>query len=144
MLALIDVDHFKRLNDSSGHAVGDRALQRIASTLIRGVRETDLVARLGGDEFAVIMSGLDRTGVRRPFEAILAALQVSFLAERWPISLSIGVIAFESPTARPRDACMLTDRLMYEVKAAGRDGIRFAVFRDQRLAVEGPIETIGA
>lgn len=136
VLALIDVDHFKRLNDSLGHTVGDRALQRIASTLMAGVRTTDLVARLGGDEFAVLLPGMDRAGMRRPFDTMLATLNASFRTERWPISLSVGVIVFETSVARARDACSLTDHLMYEVKAAGRNGVRFAVYRDQRLEVE--------
>ncbi len=136
VLALIDVDHFQRLNDSHGHAVGDRALQGIARTLTGSVRSTDLVARLGGDEFAVLLPGIDGHAMHRPFEAIIAALKVSFVAERWPISLSVGVIAFEGPVARSRDACTLTDHLMYDVKASGRDGARFAVYRDRRLTVE--------
>ena len=136
VLALIDVDHFKRLNDSLGHTVGDRALQRIASTLMAGVRTTDLVARLGGDEFAVLLTGMDRAGMRRPFDTMLATLDASFRTERWPISLSVGVIVFESPVGRARDACSLTDHLMYDVKAAGRNGIRFAVYREGRLDLE--------
>ena len=144
VLALIDVDHFKRLNDNLGRATGDRALQRIASTLLDGVRATDLVARLGGDEFAVLMAGVDRTGMRRPFDAMLGACNDIFMAEHWPISLSVGVIAFESPVARPRDACNLTDHLMYDVKAAGRNDVRFAVYRDQRLDVERPPERAAA
>jgi diguanylate cyclase (GGDEF)-like protein len=136
VLALIDVDHFKRLNDSLGHTVGDRALQRIASTLKARVRATDLVARLGGDEFAVLLPGMDRAGMRRPFETMLAALNASFRTEHWPITLSVGVIVFESPVARARDACSLTDHLMYDVKADGRNGVRFASYRDERLEVE--------
>jgi diguanylate cyclase (GGDEF)-like protein len=136
VLALIDVDHFNRLNDTLGHTIGDRALQRIASTLTAGVRSTDLVARLGGDEFAVLLAGMDRAGMRRPFETMVATLDESFRTEHWPISLSVGVIVFESPLARARDACSLTDHLMYDVKAAGRNGVRFAYYRDERLEVE--------
>jgi diguanylate cyclase (GGDEF)-like protein len=136
VLALIDVDHFKRLNDTLGHTIGDRALQRIASTLTAGVRSTDLVARLGGDEFAVLLAGMDRAGMRRPFETMVATLDESFRTEHWHISLSVGVIVFESPLARARDACSLTDHLMYDVKAAGRNGVRFAYYRDERLEVE--------
>ncbi len=136
VLGYIDVDRFKRLNDTSGHAVGDRALQRIARTLMGGVRRSDMVARLGGDEFAVLMPGTSGDAMHRPFDAMFTALTVAVAGEGWPISFSFGVIAFEGPIERPQDASALADELMYAVKTSGRNGVRFAIYRDRRLHPE--------
>ncbi|MEO8507853.1 MAG: sensor domain-containing diguanylate cyclase [Betaproteobacteria bacterium] len=136
VLAMVDVDRFKQLNDTYGHAEGDRALQRIARTLMGGVRRSDLVARLGGDEFAVLMPHTDSSTMHRPFDAMFTALTVAVAGEGWPISFSFGVIAFEAPVGRPEDASQLADKLMYAVKQSGRNGVRFAVFREQRLHPE--------
>ena len=136
VLAMVDVDRFKRLNDTRGHAIGDRALQRTARTLMGSVRSSDLVARLGGDEFAVLMPGANAQTMHRPFDAMFTALTVVVAGEGWPISFSMGVIAFEGPIERAQDASALADELMYAVKASGRNGVRFAVYHDRRLHPE--------
>jgi diguanylate cyclase (GGDEF)-like protein len=133
VLAFVDVDRFKRLNDTHGHVVGDRALKRIASTLATTIRRSDLIARLGGDEFAVLMPNADGRAMRRPFDAMFTALTVAMAGEGWPVSFSIVVIAFESPFAGTNEASELTDKLMYAVKAAGRQGVRYTVYRGGRL-----------
>lgn len=133
VLAYLDVDRFKKLNDTQGHAVGDRALKRIAHTLGGGVRRSDVIARLGGDEFAVLMPDADARAMRRPFDAMFTALTVAVASEGWPISFSVGVIAFEDAVASPDEAGELADKLMYAVKASGRNGVRFAVWRDGHL-----------
>jgi len=133
VLAVVDIDRFKQLNDTHGHSVGDAALRRIARTLLGGVRRSDMVARLGGDEFAVLMPAGDARSMHRPFDMMFTALTVAVAGAGWPISFSIGVIAFESPIPQPQDATALADKLMYEVKASGRNGVRFAVYREQRL-----------
>lgn len=139
VLAYVDVDRFKRLNDTRGHAVGDRALKRIAHTLGGGVRRSDLMARIGGDEFAVLMPNADGRAMRRPFDAMFTALTVAVASEGWPISFSVGVIAFEDTIATAENAGDLVDKLMYIVKASGRNGVRFAVWRGGRLhADRGP------
>jgi|KBSSwiStaDraftv2_1062776.scaffolds.fasta_scaffold01169_17 diguanylate cyclase (GGDEF)-like protein len=136
VLAMVDVDRFKRLNDTRGHAIGDRALQRTAQTLMGGVRSSDLVARLGGDEFAVLMPGASAQTMHRPFDAMFTALTVVVAGEGWPISFSMGVIAFEGPIEQAQDASALADELMYAVKASGRNGVRFAIYHDRRLHPE--------
>jgi|SRR6266540_469337 len=133
VLAFLDVDHFKQVNDMHGHDAGDRALKRLAHTMHNAVRETDLVARLGGDEFAVLMPGARVASVKRVFDQLRATLGVDAAIAGWPITFSVGVVAFESAPPRPIDAVNLADSLMHEVKGSGRDGIRYAVYRDHEL-----------
>lgn len=137
VMAYVDVDRFKKLNDTQGHAEGDRALVRIAHTLAGSVRRSDVVARLGGDEFAVLMTNADARAMRRPLDAMFTALTVAVAAEGWPISFSVGVIAFEEAMQKPEDASALVDKLMYAVKESGRNGVRYAIYRDGRL-LPGP------
>lgn len=139
VLACLDVDRFKKLNDTHGHSVGDLALKRIGQTLGGGVRHSDTIARLGGDEFAILMPNAGARAMRRPFDAMFTALTVAVASEGWPISFSVGVVAFESPAASAEDASEIVDKLMYAVKASGRNGVRFAVYRDGRLHADtGP------
>lgn len=133
VLAIIDVDRFKKLNDELGHVTGDRALQRIAQTLTQCVRRGDLVARLGGDEFAVVMPHTDARMMRRPFGAMFSALTVMAATAGWPIGFSVGVIAFETPPDSSASAIELADAIMYDVKGGGRSGVRFAAYRDGGL-----------
>ncbi len=135
-LAFIDIDHFKRLNDALGHDVGDEALRRVGETLSGCVRQSDAVGRLGGDEFAVLMSGVSGATMHRRFDPIKRDLDAMVARHGWGIGFSIGVVAYESPTPRGRDAVKLADRMMYDAKGAGRDGIRYAVYRDGRLFPE--------
>ena len=132
-LAFIDIDHFKRLNDTLGHEVGDEALKQVAETLSGCVRQSDVVGRLGGDEFAVLMPGVTGETMHRRFDPIKVDLDNVAARCNWPISFSIGVVACETPTPRARDAVNLADRLMYDAKSAGRDAVRYGVWRDGRL-----------
>jgi diguanylate cyclase (GGDEF)-like protein len=133
VLAFIDIDRFKALNDKYGHAIGDRVLKRVGKILREGVRNDDAVARLGGDEFAVLMPGGNALAMRRVFEPLRELLKTMVADEKWPITFSIGVVAFESAPRRPRDAINLADRTMYEVKSHGRDGARYAIYREGAL-----------
>jgi diguanylate cyclase (GGDEF)-like protein len=133
VLAFVDVDHFKKVNDTHGHDIGDRALTKFARSMQNVVRQSDLVARLGGDEFAILMPGARLASVKRVLDQLRATLGVDAAIAGWPITFSVGVVAFESAPPRPIDAVNLADSLMYEVKGAGRDGIRYAVYRDSEL-----------
>jgi diguanylate cyclase (GGDEF)-like protein len=137
-LAFIDIDHFKRLNDSLGHDVGDEALRRVGETLTGCVRQSDAVGRLGGDEFAVLMPGVTGATMHRRFDPIKLDLDAMVARYGWGIGFSIGVVAYETPTPRARDAVNLADRMMYDAKGAGRNGIRYAVYRDGLLIPERP------
>jgi diguanylate cyclase (GGDEF)-like protein len=136
VLAFLDIDRFKKLNDERGHAIGDQALQRVAQILRDGVRGSDVVARLGGDEFAVLLPGSSALGMWRVFEPIHQRLLREASSENWPITFSIGVVAFESPPSRARDAIGFADRVMYDVKTHGRNGVRYGIYRAGALAPE--------
>lgn len=128
---LIDVDHFKALNDALGHAAGDRALVAVASILSGSARRTDIVARLGGDEFALVLPDTDTTAA-----CSLAARFAEDLRERRAevpelasLSLSVGIATCSGPPgldAEPSLDQLLqqADQAMYESKRAGRDAIR--------------------
>ena len=133
VLAFLDVDHFRQVNEGGGQDAGDRALRRLAHTMQNAVRQTDLVARLGGDQFAILMPGARVASVKRVLDQLRATLGVDAAIAGWPITFSVGVVAFESAPPRPIDAANLADSLMHEVKGMGRDGIRYAVYRDHEL-----------
>lgn len=123
-VAYFDVDDFKAVNDGHGHGAGDRLLQEVADTLQRGTRAFDAVARLGGDEFIVL---LPETGAEAA-APLLARLQGDLKRRSReagvPVTFSIGVASFDRPPADPDALVGEVDRLMYEVKRAGKDGVR--------------------
>lgn len=116
----LDLDHFKGVNDTHGHQIGDRVLVEVAGRLEQAVRATDTVARLGGDEFAVICEGADAataalvsSRIQQAFKAPLALDGVGL-----EVSMSIGVAL--SPPHQAEDLLRLADMAMYQAKATAR------------------------
>ncbi len=136
-LAFIDIDNFKALNDSRGHAEGDRALMRIAAILQTSVRKTDLVARMGGDEFAVLLPSGALAATRRVFDQVIEMLRLLARREAWPISFSMGVVTYQTAPRNTSEAIAIADRVMYTVKQTTKDGACFAVHDQRGLQVEG-------
>ena len=122
-LAFIDLDNFKRVNDTRGHAAGDRVLQDVAATLTANVRATDVVGRLGGDEFAVFMPETGLNGARTAFAKIQQELQLMAAAEGHPVGFSIGVAVFPAAPPSLADAIRVADALMYRVKRSGKNNL---------------------
>lgn len=127
-LMVIDVDYFKQINDTHGHAGGDAVLRETAIRLKRHVRATDTVARLGGDEFVVILEGLHSGEEADVIAAKLidAGRQPLMLQDGGVVpSISIGIGVAAPGTGKDRDALMLdADKALYEAKRAGRDCFR--------------------
>jgi diguanylate cyclase (GGDEF)-like protein len=124
-VALLDIDHFKSLNDRFGHEVGDRVLQTFSSVLLATVRESDVVVRTGGEEFAVLMPDTDREDALVCWGRIRTALRVC----DWPapeprlrLTASAGLVSLDERES-VRELAVLADARLYEAKAAGRDRI---------------------
>jgi diguanylate cyclase (GGDEF)-like protein len=125
----VDLDFFKAVNDSLGHAAGDQVLVHVARILERETREGDLVIRLGGDEFVVVYRNLcDRARLSLVASRIIAAIDAPILIDGTAcrVSASIG-IAISDQYARPDAAQMLRDAdlALYRSKEAGRSRVTF-------------------
>ncbi|RRV43109.1 diguanylate cyclase [Pseudomonas sp. o96-267] len=126
-LLLIDLDHFKPINDRFGHAAGDLMLQVIAMRLREHVRAGDAVARLGGDEFAALICGNDAESQAREIaERLLAELSepVHYGAERLRVTISIGVALYPRHAKNFTGLYKAADMALYRVKERGRSGSR--------------------
>lgn len=121
-IGFLDIDRFKRANDTLGHQAGDRILVEVAATLVRELRRTDLIGRLGGDEFAIALPDAEHAGVTSRLRGILASLRNAAAANHWPVGFSVGVVVCRPPLPAVDDALNHADRLMYRVKALGADG----------------------
>ncbi len=125
-LAYLDVDGFKRVNDTLGHPAGDRLLSAVAATLRSCLRSADAVARLGGDEFAVLLPDTPAAGAAAAVAKVRARLQETMREEAWPVTFSVGVVTCSDPARPTREVVAAADRLLYAAKAGGRDAARFA------------------
>ncbi|MCR4315989.1 MAG: GGDEF domain-containing protein [Planctomycetes bacterium] len=123
-LAYIDIDDFKKVNDTKGHSEGDRALKAVARTLMASVRGADISARLGGDEFAVFLPDTDTAEATVALDRIRENLTLSAKEGEWAIGFSIGAAVFKSPPAKIEEALKLADELMYAVKNSGKNTTR--------------------
>jgi diguanylate cyclase (GGDEF)-like protein len=127
-LVMVDVDHFKKVNDQYGHAVGDQVLQAVAQALSRHLRAGDLAGRYGGEEFVLILPGSNIIGARIAAERIRKALEAMVVqTEQGPLSVtaSFGGASVCGPgCAGVRDALFgQADSALYEAKRAGRNRV---------------------
>ena len=124
----IDLDHFKEINDSLGHNVGDQVLINAADRLKRCVRETDTVARLGGDEFTVLIEDIYDNDIVTDIAAnIIEVLQKSFVVEEHSlyVTSSIGISLYPHDAESAGDLLRNADAAMYKAKDEGRNTYRF-------------------
>jgi diguanylate cyclase (GGDEF)-like protein len=125
-VALLDVDEFKKFNDTHGHLAGDRALQLLATRLRKSVRSSDLVARFGGEEFVIAFPRLDvDRAVRRVNElrAELAAVQIPVDGKPYQLTLSAGIGSWPADGETFEAVLARVDERLYEAKSAGRNRV---------------------
>lgn len=126
---LVDLDHFKRVNDVHGHAAGDAALQDVAHTLRQVARSVDRVGRFGGEEFCLLLPHTPLEGAeqmaRRVRQAI-AELPLSWDGSTIQLTASVGVAACEQPAETVSQLMMRADRALYQAKTEGRDRVVIA------------------
>jgi diguanylate cyclase len=126
LLAMLDLDHFKSINDSYGHQAGDKVLKIIAGELRKRLRPHDFIARFGGEEFVLLMPGTslkDGIGLMERLRAAIEACPFHFKGQRVTITVSSGVAAFRSAE---QSAVVLkrADQALYRAKSAGRNQVQ--------------------
>lgn len=119
-LLVVDVDAFKQINDTFGHAYGDDVLRFLSSFLKTNVREHDIVCRTGGDEFMVLLPGSDHDGAARMANRIRNGLTAQRAIATRPVTVSIGVAAWTERITEPRDLVDVADADMYRDKSRKR------------------------
>jgi diguanylate cyclase (GGDEF)-like protein len=127
-LLMLDVDHFKRVNDNHGHAAGDAVLRAVAQAMRETVREADVVGRLGGEEFAAVLVTADETDARRIAERLRQrcgrlAIQMDGAPLSLRITVSIGLAAWQPEEATIGPSLRRADAALYRAKRDGRDRV---------------------
>ena len=128
-LLMLDLDHFKKLNDTFGHPAGDAALRHAAQTLGRRLRKNDVLARYGGEEFAVILDGADLAKAGELAERVREALQkgqIVFEGARLSVTASFGLAVWPGDGREPAAILAAADRALYAAKQAGRNRVATA------------------
>ena len=131
-MMMLDVDHFKRVNDTFGHPYGDDVLRHVAAILNRTKRADDVACRFGGEEFAVLMPGADAEGANALGERIREAMH-AFEWEKTPITISMGISMFTSMLSSD-DLVDNADAALYMAKKGGRD--RYVCFNCEAVSAE--------
>ncbi len=121
---VIDIDHFKALNDAHGHDLGDRVLSAFAEVISRNVRLADIAARWGGEEFVVVCADVDRKGAMRIAEKLRACIEGFDFGEGGPVTASFGVHWTAAADDDVAAMVSLADKALYVAKAAGRNCCR--------------------
>lgn len=136
-LLMLDIDHFKRINDTFGHPTGDRAIQALANICSNTSRDVDVLARIGGEEFVILMPETSLDGSAHLAERIRLQVQELKLrsdsGQEFQWTVSIGIASLELPAQTGKDAAALGEQLMaradaalYYAKGAGRNQVKFA------------------
>jgi diguanylate cyclase (GGDEF)-like protein len=125
-LLLLDIDHFKKVNDTYGHDAGDEAIRRLAKILQAGTRGIDTAARMGGEEFALLLTETEFSGGLEVAERLRQAIKSEEIPVVGQITASFGVAEFPLCAQTGRELMAVADAAMYEAKRRGRDRVASA------------------
>lgn len=136
-LMYLDLDHFKRVNDSLGHEAGDRVLREVGARLRAALREGDLIARVGGDQFALLLHFSDAAGAEAGAQRLLEVVAEPFDVDgsAFTVTCSVGVALFPRDARHPQELLRHAETAMQQAKQAGRAG-----WRAHRAAPDGSVD----
>jgi diguanylate cyclase (GGDEF)-like protein len=122
-LLLLDIDYFKRVNDTHGHDTGDEVLRRLANTLQAGTRGIDIAARIGGEEFAIILTETDAPRGLEVAERLRQEIKETQTPAAQPVTVSLGLAECSAAINDARELFSVADAALYEAKRTGRDRV---------------------
>ena len=124
---MIDLDHFKRINDDFGHMLGDDVLRAVSAIFVRQLRKVDVVCRYGGEEFAVVLPATQGASAAAVAEKLRRAVaNTQFAGVPYPVTVSIGVAEFPAHGITRDDIVRAADAALYDAKGAGRNQVCLA------------------
>lgn len=121
---LIDIDHFKVINDTYGHDAGDNTLRAIANTLRDTLRQTDVLGRWGGEEFLIVCPSTDLTGASHLANTLRSRIANLALDDSKPVTISIGVASLDTDDTQVSDVLKRADLALYDAKRNGRNQVK--------------------
>ena len=124
---MIDLDHFKRINDDFGHMLGDDVLRAVSAIFVRQLRKVDVVCRYGGEEFAVVLPATQGPSAAAVADKLRRAVaNAQFAGVAYPVTVSIGVAEFPAHGITRDDIVRAADEALYDAKGAGRNHVCLA------------------
>ncbi len=120
-LVMVDIDHFKSINDTLGHQVGDQVLQEFSHLLGRLTRASDILSRWGGEEFMLLLPNSDQDSAKLIAEKLRKATRLHQFTSRITMTISLGLVEVSSNHLRKRDIMNRVDQALYEAKTTGRN-----------------------
>lgn len=133
-LLVMDIDHFKRINDEHGHPAGDEVLRQVAQLLARRARSSDVVCRYGGEEYVALLPNMTahKALVRaEEYRSLLQAMPIAFEGKELHVTLSIGIASFPKHGSTVHDLIHVADAALYQAKQAGRNRVVEAPSNDE-------------
>ncbi len=124
----MDIDDFKKVNDTMGHLEGDRLVITVANIVRSNIRRTDALARLGGDEFVILLPEMGADSVQPFLKHLGEIIREEMKKSGYPLTFSAGVLTLTKPPKSIDEMIKAADSLMYEAKNHGKNNIRFGVY----------------